>query len=71
MRRTPGLLGTAGVRPSPGASQLAEPGPDRDQIVVLGPAAGASCEVAADLGARGGVEGADDIGTDFTAPLGA
>jgi hypothetical protein len=71
VRRVPWLLGTAGVRPSPVESQPAEPGPDRNQIVVFGPAAGACCEVAADLGARAGVEGADDIGTDVTAPLGA
>jgi hypothetical protein len=65
------MPGPARVRPAAGESQPTEPSPDRDQIVVLGPAAGACCEVAADLGARAAVEGADDIGTDVTAPLGA
>jgi hypothetical protein len=69
VQRAPRLHGGAKFWPARGESQQAEPGPDGDEFIVVSSAAGAGCEMAGNPVACAAVEGADDVGTDFAAPL--
>jgi hypothetical protein len=69
MQRAPWLLGRAWFGPACREGCHAEPVPDREEFVVVSPAAGAGCEVVGNPVARVAVEGADDVGADLAAPL--
>jgi hypothetical protein len=69
MQRTPWLFGRAWFGPACREGCRAEQVPDREELVVVGAAAGADCEMAGNPVARAAFEGADDVSADLAAPL--